>query len=80
MLLHMVSFAISIFVKCCPAACDGAQCLREALDTVPMTDPYSPALHHCRFRDFPLVTNPPYLRSYVGAPVVLANGHRVGVL
>ena len=40
MLLHMVSFAISIFVKCCPAACDGAQCLREALDTVTMTDPY----------------------------------------
>ncbi len=34
----------------------------------------------CRFRDFELVTQPPYLRSYVGAPVVLANGHRVGVM
>ena len=26
----------------------------------------------CRFQDFDLVTQPPYLRSYVGAPVVLA--------
>ncbi|DBA84846.1 TPA: hypothetical protein ACH3X1_005872 [Trebouxia sp. C0004] len=33
-----------------------------------------------RFRDFELVTQPPYLRSYVGAPVVLADGHRVGVM
>ncbi|KAA6422720.1 MAG: mixed lineage kinase, partial [Trebouxia sp. A1-2] len=33
-----------------------------------------------RFRDFELVTQPPYLRSYVGAPVVLANGQRVGVM
>lgn len=33
-----------------------------------------------RFRDFQVVANPPYVRSYVGTPIVLANGYRVGVL
>ena len=34
----------------------------------------------CRFRDFHVVAKPPHIRSYVGTPIVLANGYRVGVL
>ena len=75
-------------------ACDGAQYLKKPKthdnDNAPlccalslqmtMTIPHSAVLYHCRFRDFPLVNHPPYVRSYVGAPVVLANGHRVGAM
>ena len=35
---------------------------------------------NCRFRDFHVVAQPPHIRSYVGTPIVLANGYRVGVL
>ena len=33
-----------------------------------------------RFRDFHVVAKPPHIRSYIGTPIVLANGYRVGVL
>ena len=33
-----------------------------------------------RFRDFHAVAKPPHIRSYIGTPIVLANGYRVGLL
>ncbi|DBA75652.1 hypothetical protein WJX79_010067 [Trebouxia sp. C0005] len=33
-----------------------------------------------RFKDFHVVAKPPHIRSYIGTPIVLANGYRVGVL
>lgn len=33
-----------------------------------------------RFADHPVVINPPHVRFYVGAPIVLSNGFRVGSL
>ena len=33
-----------------------------------------------RFRDHPVVVNPPHVRFYAGAPIVLSSGLRVGSL
>lgn len=33
-----------------------------------------------RFVDNPFVVNPPFLRSYIGAPLILTNGRAVGAL
>lgn len=33
-----------------------------------------------RFANNPFVTNPPYIRSYIGAPLILSSGHAIGAL
>lgn len=33
-----------------------------------------------RFSDSPFVTNPPFIRSYIGVPLILSNGAAIGAL
>ena len=71
-------FKSSVGLNVCETSRDIAFCAHALLSPQPLIVP--DAREDERFRDNPLVSGPPYIRFYTGAPLVLASGVIAGTL
>lgn len=71
-------FKSSVGLDVCETSRDIAFCAHALLSPEPLIIPDT--LEDERFRDNPLVSGPPHIRFYTGAPLVLASGVIAGTL
>lgn len=71
-------FKAKVGVDVCSTARSASFCTHAILETRPLI--VRDALLDDRFKDSPLVTGPPYVRFYAGAPLYTHQGHAIGSL